>query len=79
MRPRRKKFEAEIPGSFVVKADLSTTLGRKALLDSALRQGTPYVLVNNAGVDKPHEPVLMIEESSFETPSTSILRDRLFS
>ena len=57
---------AEIPGSFVVKADLSTALGRKALLDAVTAKGTPFVLVNNAGVDKPHEPALMIQESSFD-------------
>lgn len=58
---------AEIPESFTVKADLSSTSGRKTLLEAVLKEGSPYVLVNNAGVDKPHEPVLMIEEASFDT------------
>ena len=49
-------LRAELPGSFTVKADLSTAAGRKALLDAVLKEGNPYVLVNNAGVDKPHEP-----------------------
>jgi 3-oxoacyl-[acyl-carrier protein] reductase len=57
---------AEIPGSFMVKADLSSSAGRKILLETVLKEGSPYVLVNNAGVDKPHEPALMIEESSFD-------------
>jgi 3-oxoacyl-[acyl-carrier protein] reductase len=61
-----RKVQAEIPESFVVKADLSTTAGRKTLLDAVLKEGTPYVLVNNAGVDKPHEPALMIQEASFD-------------
>jgi 3-oxoacyl-[acyl-carrier protein] reductase len=59
-------LQAEIPGSFIVKADLSNHAGRKHLLDEVLKQGTPYVLVNNAGVDKPHEPVLLMQESSFD-------------
>lgn len=62
-----EELQKDIPGSFIVKADLSTTEGRKALLDAVLAKGTPYVLVNNAGVDKPHEPCLMIQESSFDT------------
>ena len=57
---------AELPGSFTVKADLSTTEGRKTLLDAVLAKGTPFCLVNNAGIDRPHEPALMIEESSFD-------------
>ena len=62
-----KAVQAEIPGAFIVKADLSTSLGRKALLDAVTAKGTPFVLVNNAGIDKPHEPALMIEERSFDT------------
>ena len=69
---------AEIPESFIVKADLSTTPGRKVLLDAALAQGTPFVLVNNAGVDKPHEPALMIQESSFDQLLNVNLRGPLF-
>ena len=62
-----ESLRGEIPGSFVVKADLSTAPGRQALLGAVLQQGTPYVLVNNAGVDKPHEPALMIQEESFDS------------
>lgn len=57
---------AQLPGSFVVRADLATASGREALLAAALAQGSPYILVNNAGVDRPHEPALDIEEASFD-------------
>lgn len=70
--------QADIPQSFIVKADLATTLGRKALLDAVLTQGTPFVLVNNAGIDKPHEPALQITESSFETLIGTNLRGPAF-
>jgi len=56
----------ELPGSFVVRADLSTAAGRDTLLAAALAQGSPFILVNNAGVDRPHEPALDIEEASFD-------------
>ena len=56
----------EIPGSFIVKANLSTTEGRKVLLDKVLSEGNPYVLVNNARTDKPHEPALLLPEESFD-------------
>lgn len=61
-----KALSAEIPGSFIVKADLSVENGRKTLLDAVLEHGTPYALVNNAGVDKPHEPALSITEAGFD-------------
>ena len=70
--------QAEIPGSFTVKADLSTAAGRKALLDAVLAKGTPFVLVNNAGIDKPHEPCLMIQESSFDALMNTNLRGPAF-
>lgn len=56
----------EIPGSFLVQADLSESSGRDKLLREVLQQGTPYVLVNNAGVDGPHEAALDLEEDSFD-------------
>ncbi len=62
-----ESLRAEIPGSFAVKADLSSAAGRSALLAAVLERGTPYVLVNNAGVDKPHEPALMISEEAFDS------------
>ena len=56
----------ELPGSFVVRADLTTSAGRDALLAAAVAAGTPFILVNNAGVDRPYEPALDIEEASFD-------------
>ncbi len=56
----------EIPGSFIVQADLSSAEGRKALLDAVLAKGSPFALINNAGIDKPHEPALMISEASYD-------------
>jgi len=73
-----KAVAAEIPGSFVVKADLATGAGRKALLDAVLAQGTPFCLVNNAGVDKPHEPALMVTEEGFDKLVATNLKAPLF-
>lgn len=72
------KVSAEIPGSFVVQADLSSAAGRKALLDAVLAKGTPYCLVNNAGIDRPHEPALMVTEESFEKLVSTNLKAPLF-
>ena len=73
-----KALSAEIPGSFIVKANLSTAEGRKALLEAALAKGAPFALVNNAGIDRPHEPALMIEESSYDKIMDTNLRAPLF-
>jgi 3-oxoacyl-[acyl-carrier protein] reductase len=73
-----KAVSAEIPGSFVVKADLSTPEGRKALLEAVLAQGTPYALVNNAGIDRPHEPALMVTEEAFDKIVSTNLKAPLF-
>jgi 3-oxoacyl-[acyl-carrier protein] reductase len=70
--------QAEIPESFIVKADLSNHAGRKHLLDEVLKRGAPYVLVNNAGIDKPHEPIPMIEEASFDKLINTNLRGPAF-
>lgn len=56
----------EIPNSFAVQADISTAEGRKTLLDAVLAKGTPFCLINNAGIDKPHEPALMISDEGFD-------------
>lgn len=56
----------EIPDSFAVQADISTAEGRKVLLDAVLSKGTPFCLINNAGIDKPHEPALMISDEGFD-------------
>lgn len=73
-----KAVAAEIPGSFVVKADLSSSEGRKALLDAVLAKGTPFCLVNNAGIDKPHEPALMVTEEGFDKLISTNLKAPLF-
>lgn len=69
---------AELPGSFTVKADLSSPEGRKALLDAVLAQGSPYCLVNNAGIDKPHEPALAVSEEGFDKLVATNLKAPLF-
>lgn len=68
----------QIPGSFIVQANLSTAEGRKTLLNAVLSKGTPFTLINNAGIDKPHEPALMIEESSYDKIMDTNLRAPLF-
>jgi 3-oxoacyl-[acyl-carrier protein] reductase len=73
-----KAVSAEIPGSFIVKADLSTAEGRKALLDAVLAKGNPFCLINNAGIDKPHEPALMVTEEGFDRLITTNLKAPLF-
>jgi 3-oxoacyl-[acyl-carrier protein] reductase len=68
----------EIPGSFVVQADLGSAAGRKALLDAVLAKGTPFCLINNAGIDKPHEPALMISDEGFDKLVATNLKAPLF-
>jgi len=75
---KAEALQKQIPNSFIVKADLSTTEGRNSLLQAVLKEGSPYVLINNAGVDKPHEPALMIEESSFDSIINTNLRSSVF-
>lgn len=73
-----KAVSAEIPGSFIVKADLSTDTGRKSLLDAVLAKGSPFCLINNAGIDKPHEPALMVTEEGFDKLISTNLKAPLF-
>ena len=68
----------EIPDSFAVQANLSTAEGRKALLDAVLAKGNPYCLVNNAGIDRPHEPALMVSEEAYEKILDTNLKAPLF-
>src|SRR5438309_624929 len=75
---KAKQVQAGIPDSFLVKADLASSSGRKTLLDAVLKAGTPYVLINNAGIDKPHEPALNIEEDSFDKIIATNLKAPLF-
>lgn len=69
---------AEIPGSFTVQANLSTAEGRKTLLDAVLSKGNPFALINNAGIDRPHEPALMVTEESYDRIMNTNLRAPLF-
>ena len=73
-----RALQTELPGSFLVEADLTAAGGRQFLVQSVLAQGTPYILVNNAGADKPHEPALSIEESSFDSLVALNLKAPLF-
>ena len=65
-RAAAEALAAELPGSFLLQADLSSAEGREGLVAETLAQGTPFILVNNAGDDRPHEPALQIEEASFD-------------
>ncbi|MBI3287947.1 MAG: SDR family oxidoreductase, partial [Elusimicrobia bacterium] len=69
---------AEIPGSFIVQANLSAEAGRAALLEAVLAKGAPYCLVNNAGIDRPHEPALLVTEPSYDKIMDTNLRGPLF-
>lgn len=73
-----KTVSDAIPNSFTVQANLSTAEGRKTLLNAVLAKGNPFCLVNNAGIDKPHEPALMIEDSSYDRIMDTNLRGPLF-
>lgn len=73
-----KAVSAEIPGSFIVKADLSTAEGRKSLIEAVLAKGNPFCLINNAGIDKPHEPALMVTEEGFDKLINTNLKAPLF-
>lgn len=68
----------EIPNSFAVQANLSTAEGRKTLLDAVLAKGTPFCLVNNAGIDRPHEPALMVTEEAYDKILDTNLKAPLF-
>jgi 3-oxoacyl-[acyl-carrier protein] reductase len=73
-----KAVSDEIPGSFTVQANLSTSEGRAALLNAVLGKGTPFCLINNAGIDKPHEPALMVTEEAFSKIIDTNLKAPLF-
>jgi NAD(P)-dependent dehydrogenase (short-subunit alcohol dehydrogenase family) len=55
----------EIPGAFLVQADLAHASGRALLVREVLEQGSPSILVNNAGASEPHEPALSMTEATF--------------
>lgn len=63
-RGAAESLAAELPGAKVVQADLTTAAGRRTLLDEVISHGTPYLLVNCAGVSGPHETALDISEAA---------------
>lgn len=77
-RSRAEELAKEIPGSFLIQADLASADGRQRLFDEVLTKGAPYVLVNNAGVDKPHEPALLMQEASFDAILSTNLKAPAF-
>jgi 3-oxoacyl-[acyl-carrier protein] reductase len=58
-----QKLQSEIPHSFLVQADLSNPDAPEILLNETKKYGTPYILINNAGISAPHEPALEIQMS----------------
>lgn len=72
------RLSSELSDSFVVEADLSTSSGRGRLLDEALAHGTPYILVNSAGADRPHETALDVTEDAFDALVALNLKAPLF-
>ena len=73
-----QSLKSEIPDSFVVQADLSHASGREALVQAAVDQGTPYILVNAAGLGKPYELALDLTENSFDMLLAANLKAPLF-
>jgi 3-oxoacyl-[acyl-carrier protein] reductase len=73
-----QKLQKEIPNSFLVKADLSDSQACEILLNETKKQGTPYILINNAGISSPHEPALEIQRSSFEAMMNINFKTSLF-
>ena len=51
-----QQLQSQIPHSFLIQADLSDTNASEILLNETKKHGTPYILINNAGVSVPHEP-----------------------
>jgi 3-oxoacyl-[acyl-carrier protein] reductase len=73
-----RKLQNEIPHSFLVHADLSNPEACDLLLSETKKQGTPYILINNAGISSPHEPALEIQKSSFEMMMNINFKTSLF-
>jgi 3-oxoacyl-[acyl-carrier protein] reductase len=77
-RAGAERLSEELGDCFVVEADLSTSAGRARLLDEALAHGTPYILVNSAGADRPHETALDVSEDAFDALVALNLKAPLF-
>src|SRR5215471_5074587 len=65
-RAEAEKLRGAIPSAFVVESHLTLRSGREHLLREVLREGPPHILVNNAGIDRPHEPALELHEEAFD-------------
>jgi len=73
-----RKLSSDLPESFVIQADLAQTAGRETLVQEVLKQGTPYVLINCAGLSKPYEPALDVTEAAFDVLIAANLKAPLF-
>jgi 3-oxoacyl-[acyl-carrier protein] reductase len=73
-----QKLQNQIPHSFLVQADLSNCQACDTVLNETKKYGTPYILINNAGISVPHEPALEIQKSSFEMMMNINFRTPLF-
>lgn len=63
---RLQTIANDMPGAFVVKADLSQPGGPSTLVEAVLANGDICGLVNAAGIDAPHEPALNITEAALD-------------
>jgi 3-oxoacyl-[acyl-carrier protein] reductase len=61
-----RSLQKEIPNSFLVGADLERGDACEKIMAAVKAEGNPYILINNAGISEPHEPVLHIQKSSFD-------------
>jgi 3-oxoacyl-[acyl-carrier protein] reductase len=73
-----KRLQNEIPRSFLVQTDLANPQACEILLRETKKQGTPYILINNAGISFPYEPALEIQMSSFEMMMNVNFKTSLF-
>ncbi len=73
-----QQLQSQIPHSFLIQADLNDTNASEILLNETKKHGTPYILINNAGVSVPHEPALEIQMLSFEMMMNVNFKTSLF-
>ena len=73
-----QRLQNQIPHSFLVQADLSNSEACDTVLNETKKYGTPYILINNAGISDPHEPALEIQKSSFEMMMNVNFKTSLF-
>lgn len=73
-----RALSEKIPGSFMIQADLNQASGRDRLLKETLKHGSPYILVNCAGISKPYELALDISETAFDVIVGANLKTPMF-